>query len=534
MKRLSFYIFLAVGLFCVSGNSGIFTFAAPPVASELRYYPYQQYQSIYQPTYIVPLGQTVHAANGITHPLAATEAEPNNDEYIIAQQPIVQPNINKRTQIVRSRSGRYYTTTPIISESYDTESVPILAPPIPNSEPITPPQITQSQQIPTQSPFSPPNTNQTTTTVTTQKNIIENTPVQLDFLNARLAKMQLEKKDLEGTLRSIQKIDNTAFQVQTIVDLAEYVSRDKNYRKEAEHLFTLALSATDAFAKKQPVIITFPNSTSGTATRDKTSTKTNKTTRTSKTPTAETPSKNNTITESTPSATNTDDVENYLIDPPVDTKPKTPRTKNITPKLELNDPDLKDDKQDNIDLDKNNSDLTDKNVKPILPETKSTDITTRERNKGKKKIEEIVPDDLEAESLLLEQSTKQRERKSLQREGSSLLNPDNNNTTTEGKMIQPPIINQVSPDGKKIPLAPPTKMTMEEYFELNKNNIKSKPTEPKATESKPTEKSSDTDKQLEEDKDTTDLLTPPQTENKPKPKNKPTRPLRKKPELIAN
>lgn len=78
-------------------------------------------------------------------------------------------------------------------------------------------------------------------------------PMEVDQFNARLAKIQLEKKNLDETLNLIQKIQSPNFKVKTLVDLAEYVSRDSNYKKEADRLYDLAVAGIDALASGKPV-----------------------------------------------------------------------------------------------------------------------------------------------------------------------------------------------------------------------------------------------------------------------------------------
>ena len=75
---------------------------------------------------------------------------------------------------------------------------------------------------------------------------------ELDAFYARMAKIQVEKKQLPEALALIQNIRSETFKVRTIVSLAEYVSRDKNYQSEAEQLYRLALTSIDALDKKQP------------------------------------------------------------------------------------------------------------------------------------------------------------------------------------------------------------------------------------------------------------------------------------------
>ena len=87
-----------------------------------------------------------------------------------------------------------------------------------------------------------------------------NTNDELDAFYARMAKIQLEKHQLAEALALVQNIKSETFKVKTVVNLAEYVSRDKNYQSEADQLYRLALAGIDALDKKQP----FRIDTSGT------------------------------------------------------------------------------------------------------------------------------------------------------------------------------------------------------------------------------------------------------------------------------
>lgn len=76
-----------------------------------------------------------------------------------------------------------------------------------------------------------------------------------DEFNARLAKIQLEKKNTEEMLNLIDRIKSPNFKVKTLVDLTEYVSRDSNYNREAELLYQLAVSGIDALAAGRPIVV---------------------------------------------------------------------------------------------------------------------------------------------------------------------------------------------------------------------------------------------------------------------------------------
>ncbi|MDR2644357.1 MAG: hypothetical protein LBC74_16375 [Planctomycetaceae bacterium] len=511
MKRLSLCIFGAIGLFCVSSLANILTFAAPPFAPE-----FHRYQHIYnyRPFYVSPRIQVVPNVGGVTYPLAASEIEANNTEYIVTPQASTQVAPITKAPVAQFRAGRYYTTEPteptVTAESHFNDSTPILAPTLSNQDSTNRAQIISPRSIST-----PSLTNSFTagSTKTDSKNVIENTS-QLDFLNARLAKMQLEKKNLDGTLHSIDKIENVAFKVQTLVDLAEYVSRDKNYKKEAEHLFELALAATDAFAKNQPVIITFPNSASTKPNQDvKNSPPANK-------PKKNTPPSN--PIENAPDTANTE-IDQYLLNDPLPNS--TTKKDNVAPKLDLITPDLKKDEPTKTKTnDKDIFGLPEKTTNPLLPKTDTTDTTT-ESNKEKKTVIDI-PNNSDLENSLIEQPKKKKERKPLIKESDNLLELDGGNNSgnksTKSNTTQPPlIINQVSPDGSKIKLPEATKMTLEEYNKLNQNSTTSKTTQDSKIEKKP-----------ENSTGATDLLTTPNTDDQTKQKKKPNRPQRKP--LISN
>ncbi|MDR0521038.1 MAG: hypothetical protein LBH00_04185 [Planctomycetaceae bacterium] len=75
---------------------------------------------------------------------------------------------------------------------------------------------------------------------------------EIDQMNARLAKIQLEKHQLQAALTHVKKIKSQVFKVKTIAGLAEYVSRDKNYLTEYDELYRLTVAGIEALDKKQP------------------------------------------------------------------------------------------------------------------------------------------------------------------------------------------------------------------------------------------------------------------------------------------
>ena len=75
---------------------------------------------------------------------------------------------------------------------------------------------------------------------------------ELDSFYARLAKIHVEKQQLSDALVLIKKIKSETFKVRTVVSLAEYVSRDSNYRDTADKLFSLALAGMEALDRGQP------------------------------------------------------------------------------------------------------------------------------------------------------------------------------------------------------------------------------------------------------------------------------------------
>ncbi|MGL4595070.1 MAG: hypothetical protein ACRCUY_10110 [Thermoguttaceae bacterium] len=76
---------------------------------------------------------------------------------------------------------------------------------------------------------------------------------EIDNWYARLAKIQLERHNLAETLNLIGKMKSNSAKAQTLVDFAEYVSRDINYRKESDALFGLAVSGIAAINDNKPV-----------------------------------------------------------------------------------------------------------------------------------------------------------------------------------------------------------------------------------------------------------------------------------------
>ncbi len=113
--------------------------------------------------------------------------------------------------------------------------------------------------VPSKSPLKKQETPKTTTWVQ-DTSVAAPAPVdakgeQIDGFYARLAKLQLEKKNLPESLTLIGKIKNAAFKVQTLVELAEYVAHDDNYKKEAETLFGLAQTGIESLAAGKPVAV---------------------------------------------------------------------------------------------------------------------------------------------------------------------------------------------------------------------------------------------------------------------------------------
>ncbi|MDR3232606.1 MAG: hypothetical protein LBT46_02880, partial [Planctomycetaceae bacterium] len=72
---------------------------------------------------------------------------------------------------------------------------------------------------------------------------------EMDALNARLAKIQLERHNLTHALNLVKKIKSQEFLAKTVVDLAEYVSRDPNYRAESDKLYGLAVAAIESIRR---------------------------------------------------------------------------------------------------------------------------------------------------------------------------------------------------------------------------------------------------------------------------------------------
>ncbi|MDR2762824.1 MAG: hypothetical protein LBB88_09505 [Planctomycetaceae bacterium] len=510
MTRLNLSAIWILGLLCVGGFANVLTSAAPPFEPEPYHYPYSSAYG-YQPFYVVPRKAAVIRNNavGINYPPVATAIESNNSEpeYIVETQP-VQIAPTRKAPIVRSRSGRYYLTNPINSNDSTTSTTseipPTLAPSLQSSESTQPPPTLQPIQTPQttkksqstqhqQTQLSPPLpawSDSTTNSTNNNSTIIvtENMPSQLDFLNARLAKMQLEKKNLDGTLNSIDKIKNDAFKVQTLVDLAEYVSRDKNYKTEAERLFELALAATDAFEKKQPVIINLHNSESSSSSTNST----NKTTTTIAKPNS---SKSNS-TKSRPILTNEPQIsnENPILDLNSEpnakpkSKPNLSSNTNAPPEDELSP--TKDKILDDYLLDSPTipSTKTDKNTtKPKTPildlpnetpknsiENDNSGLPTKTNITKEKNTITDLPADPETEKSLILQPTPKKERPPLSPlnslpgiDNNSALDPNNDPAKNKKPSL---LIEQRSSTGAKIKLKDPVIMTPDEFRTLNEKN----------------------------------------------------------------
>jgi hypothetical protein len=319
--------------------------------------------------------------------------------------------------------------------------------------------------------------------------------------------MQLEKRNLEGTLRSIDKIEDVVFKVQTLVDLAEYVSRDQNYKKEADYLLDLALTATDAFLKNQPVIITFPNSPA-TSNATSNATKTIKPTKTITRPTLSESPESKPIDEP-PKKTIDDDLENYLLlDPkPNTTADKTDKIENVEPKPD-DKPSPTERARTNEIIDDNNSDLQ-LDANPLNDKSATAPSTT---DKPKKPAIADVEVDPDVEDSLIVPSRPKKERPPLFAPDSrpTLDGSTPNDATEKSRTLQPPTINLRSKDGTTIKLEDTTVMPFEEYKKLNQ------PT-PNAAAAAAENKTDTT-------KDPTESLKTPDQDNE---KKKPPRPKRK-------
>ena len=169
-------------------------------------------------------------------------------------------------QMYSNRAIGYTVPTPY----YGTPMMPIFIPP-----PGTPPFMGQSGMPPFMGPPGTPSSFQVAqadmsanpvTPLTFAPAVVEppaprtfelthavprvNVDDELDALYARLAKIHLEKHQLDETLAFVKSIKSEVNRVRTLVDLAEYVSRDKNYQSEAEELYRLALAGIEALEKR--------------------------------------------------------------------------------------------------------------------------------------------------------------------------------------------------------------------------------------------------------------------------------------------
>jgi uncharacterized protein (UPF0335 family) len=126
----------------------------------------------------------------------------------------------------------------------------IVIPPIPPMPPVRPYVWRANMNAPRQAPpVAAPSILQPTMKEQPQEGNVHD---ELDAFYARLAKIQLEKHQLAEALNLVQKIRSEIFKVRTVVSLAEFVSRDGNYRNEADQLYRLALAGLEALDKNQP------------------------------------------------------------------------------------------------------------------------------------------------------------------------------------------------------------------------------------------------------------------------------------------
>ena len=143
------------------------------------------------------------------------------------------------------------TVVPGIRAGMDDPKIVAPAPVVPVRTPELAP-VAPVPTFPTVSSPSVPQVVEKTTFILREPLPEANVNDELDKLNARLAKIQLEKRQLTKALALIQNIKSETFKVRTVFDLAEYVSRDKNYRNEAEQLYLLAIVGIEALDRRLP------------------------------------------------------------------------------------------------------------------------------------------------------------------------------------------------------------------------------------------------------------------------------------------
>ena len=158
-------------------------------------------------------------------------------------------------QMYSNRPVGYSVPTPY----YGTPMAPrFMAPPVTPVRVATTPRVVATN--PAMAPLvatdpSAPQAVEKTTFILREPSPEINVEDELDAFYARMAKIQLEKHELAKALDLVKSIKSETFKVRTLVSLAEYVSRDKTYKSEAEQLYRLALEGMEALNKKQPLRI---------------------------------------------------------------------------------------------------------------------------------------------------------------------------------------------------------------------------------------------------------------------------------------
>lgn len=138
----------------------------------------------------------------------------------------------------------------IVAQAGSAEPAPLTPVPVVPIAPVAP--IAQVAPITPVAPVALPQVVEKTTYILREPTPEVNVNDELDSFYARLAKIQLEKHLLDESLSLIQKIKSETTQVRTVVDFAEYVSRDQRYQVEAVRLYRLAVNGLEALEKKQP------------------------------------------------------------------------------------------------------------------------------------------------------------------------------------------------------------------------------------------------------------------------------------------
>ena len=171
----------------------------------------------------------------------ARRAQPVFENYVVPRMAPAQPILSEPAEEIIFEGPVFIHPAPAANPEPDQPLSGIDFPSLPSPKGNEEPKPTPIVEFPARTPIAFPPSD-----------------TQIDEFYARLAKLQLEKKQLAETLTLIGKIKNDLFKVKTLVELAEYVAHDTNYKREADQLFVLAQNGIDALANGKPIVLAAP------------------------------------------------------------------------------------------------------------------------------------------------------------------------------------------------------------------------------------------------------------------------------------